>query len=128
MGTGFHRKAYVDGTVVIRRIRGTQADANIVTYLHRFVIDEEFQLLTRYKFAEPKVLDGEFVFAIGGKAMADRHSAARTERQAFQTLVLRSISRCNIGHFRRRLPKTDRGAGDSGRRRHVCLEKGGRYR
>ncbi len=59
-----------------------------------------------------------------GKAVPDRHPAARAERQAFDVLVLRGVRRRDVGRFRRRLPEADRRARDPCRRGQCRLRAG----
>ncbi len=121
--SGSHRDTDVDGPVVVRRIIRTQSDADIVAYRHGFVVDQKFQLFTGSEFAQSEVGDGELVFPVGRKAVANGHPPAGTKRQTLNVLILRSIAGRDIGGFRRRLPKADRRAGDPRGRRRVGFQQ-----
>ena len=91
--------------------------------MHSLAVDEEFKLFARNVAAETEVLDRKLVLAIGGKVVANQHSAAGAKRQTFDVLILRRIARRNVGRFRRRLPIADRHAGDPRRRRRIGFQQ-----
>ncbi len=68
------------------------------------------------------------VIAIGWEVMANQHAAARSEREPFDVLVLRSVDRLDIGRFRRRLPVANGHAGNLGGCCHIRFQQRGRNR
>ena len=88
----------------------------------------DLELLAGDEAANSEVLNRKLVLAVGGEVVVHQHSAARAERQAFDVMVLRRITRRKIGCFGRRLPEADRDASDARGRGRIGLEQSRRDR
>ena len=102
----FHMKVNV-GRAVVHRAAARQIFIPIVE-VHPFAIDEQFEFFAG-DFSEGAIVvhqplvdgeDLEHVVAISGEFMLHDQSAARSEWQAFDVIVLRSVRRNAVGSWR----------------------------
>src|SRR5204862_1400469 len=78
----FDRHRNVDRAVIFTGHSLAQSDTNVVDQLHSLAINEKLYLFAGNIIADTKILDREFVFAIGRKIVANEHSLTPSARKA----------------------------------------------
>ena len=129
---GLDREAEIDRQLA-RSAAGSSHPQRLVPIDQRdpLAVEEDLELLPAHLSEGPGVAHvahvhrhhPEGVLAVGGKQMPHVESAARSERQPVDVVVLRRILRDAIDGLGRRRDVADGQPGDAGRRRQVGLEQ-----